>query len=121
MKDTARAMLPGIAFEFRSVGEGRSAKPSLHLRRNVFPMFKESLHNIAKHAQARRVEIQVKVTARRFELCVKDDGVGFSETRVRGGNGLKNLRRRAAELHATLEIQSQPGHGTSVTLTAPIT
>lgn len=121
MKDTALTLLHGVAFEFRSEGEARSATPSLHLRRNVFPMFKEILHNVAKHARADRVEIRVKVTSRQFQLYVSDDGVGFDEKQVRGGNGLKNLRRRAADLRGTLEIRSQPGRGTSVTLTAPIT
>jgi signal transduction histidine kinase len=39
---------------------------------------------------------------------------------VRGGNGLKNLRRRAAELHGSVEIQSSPKSGTAVTVSAPI-
>src|SRR2546427_9574256 len=42
----------------------------------------------------------------------KDDGIGFQEGTVRGGNGLKNLRRRAADLGGTLEITSETGRGT---------
>jgi signal transduction histidine kinase len=91
------------------------------LRRNVFPMLKEILHNIAKHSRAARVEIRIKVDSTQFELQVTDDGVGFDEAQVRPGNGLKNLRRRAVDLRARFDIRSQPGQGTCATLTAPIT
>ncbi len=121
MKDTARTMLPGLHFDFVSELESTSARPSLHLRRNIFPMYKEILHNIAKHAQAKRVDISVKVTARQFQLLIRDDGTGFDETKVRRGNGLKNLRRRAADLRGELEIQTGQGRGTCFIVTAPIT
>lgn len=121
MKDTARTLLPGIPFEFIVQAEAKLPRPSLHLRRNVFPMFKEILHNIAKHARATRVLIRVVVTARRFELCVEDNGAGFDPAASRTGNGLKNLQRRAAELRGELRIEAAPGRGARLTLSAPIT
>jgi hypothetical protein len=120
MKDAARTLLPGIPFEFRSAGPDSSV-PSLEFRRNVFPVFKEILHNVAKHASATRVEIGVTLGLRQFELRVHDNGVGFGESQVRLGNGLKNLRRRAAELRGKVTIESRTREGTTVTFTAPIT
>jgi hypothetical protein len=96
MKECARSMLPGIPFEFHSQGESLATNPSLNLRRNVFLMYKEILHNVAKHARAKRVQISINANPHRFQLEVADDGVGFDEARVQGGNGLKNLHRRAA-------------------------
>ena len=84
-------------------------------------MFKEILHNVAKHARASRVEIRLKMTSRQFQICVKDNGVGFDGSQVRCGNGLKNLRRRTAELRGQLHIHSQPGAGACFTVTVPIT
>lgn len=49
-----------------------------------------------------------------------DDGIGFDQATVRAGNGLKNLRRRAAELHGAITIESSPGQGTRIHLTAGI-
>lgn len=121
MKETARTMLSGVSFQFDSVGDIDGAKPSLELRRNLFPMYKEILHNVAKHARARRVEINLENSPRTFHLRVWDDGVGFDEKTVRLGNGLKNLRRRAADLGGTIDIDSRPGQGTTVTFQAPIT
>jgi signal transduction histidine kinase len=121
LKETARTMLPGIPFDFVSRGEQLSVRPSLHLRRNVLPMFKEILHNIAKHSHAASVSIVVEIKSQQFEISVKDDGIGFDENRIARGYGLKNLRRRTAELRGTLQIESHPGGGSRYTLTAPIT
>jgi signal transduction histidine kinase len=44
--------------------------------------------------------------------------VGFDEAKARLGNGLRNLRRRTSELGSTLTIDSAPGRGTTVTLSA---
>jgi ligand-binding sensor domain-containing protein len=121
MKDTARMLLHGVTFEFLSAGETDGVRLPLNLRRNVFPMFKEILHNIAKHAGATHVKIEVKIAARQIRLQVEDNGTGFDEARVRRGNGLKNLRRRTAELRGELKIESRPGKGARITLTAPLT
>jgi signal transduction histidine kinase len=120
MKEVSRTMLPGMTLEFQASGENIALAPSLEFRRNIFPIFKEILHNIAKHARARRVDINVNVTSRAFQLQVSDDGVGFDAGLVRKGNGLKNLQRRAADLKGALEFRSQPGAGTTVTLTSPL-
>ena len=121
MKDTTRIMLPGMDFEFLVEGKTDDVSPSLHLRRNLLPMFKETLHNIAKHARASRVEIKLKLTARQLELTITDNGIGFDESQARRGNGLKNLRRRAADLDGQLQFDSRPGAGTRFHLTIPIT
>jgi len=120
MKETTRTMLRGAAFEFVANGEEEAPKPSLELRRNVFPMFKEIIHNVARHAQATRVKIELQCAKRLLLLRVQDNGIGFDEQQIREGNGLKNLRRRAADLGGTVEIRSVPGSGTLVIVTAPI-
>jgi signal transduction histidine kinase len=121
MKQTARTMLRGIAFDFQRTGEPGSGKPSLELRRNVMPAFKEILHNIVRHAKATRVDILIELSPRHFLMRVRDNGIGFDESTVRAGNGLKNLRRRAGDLRATLQIESRPGKGTEIKLNSPIT
>ena len=121
MKDTARTMLPGISFDFSAPEETNGARPPLELRRNLFPIYKEILHNVAKHSRAGHVQIEVQNTARLFRLRVRDDGQGFDEHTIRPGNGLKNLRRRTAEMGGKIEIETRPGEGTVITVTAPIT
>ena len=121
MKEVARLQLSSLPFDFACQGEGRAAVPSLEFRRNLFPMFKETLHNAARHSGATRVRIEVAISQRLFRFSVRDDGRGFDPAHVRWGNGLRNLRRRAAELGGQVEILSAPGQGTTLSVSASIT
>ena len=119
MRDTAPTLLTGIKFDFQTI----VPNPGFHLppafRRNIFPIFKETLHNAVRHAQASRVEMQLDCRHGGLRLKIHDDGKGFDESRITPGNGLRNLRRRAAEMHGSVEIRSAPGQGTTVEFYAP--
>ena len=89
-------------------------------RRNLFLLFKESVTNIARHARASRVQIDLVVDGRRLRLSIQDDGCGFDPQAQCTGQGLRNLRRRARELKAELSIDSKPGRGTRIVLDTPL-
>jgi ligand-binding sensor domain-containing protein/signal transduction histidine kinase len=119
MRDTAPLLLTGIKYDFEAI----LPNPELHLppafRRNVFPIFKEALHNAASHARAGHVKIILDCRAGALQLQVNDDGIGFDEQKIIPGNGLRNLRRRAAEMHGSVRIQSATGQGTLMAFAAP--
>ena len=119
MRDTAPMLLTGIKFDF----EASVPNPDLNLppafRRNVFPIFKETLHNTASHAHAQQVSITLDCREGVLRLKVRDNGVGFDEKKIIPGNGLRNLRRRAAEMNGEVRIQTEPGQGTVVEFEAP--
>lgn len=121
LHDAARVMLPALDFKFEQAGDFDSTNLSLAFRRNVPPLFKETLHNLLKHAHATKVEIAVARRGNEFEFCVRDNGVGFDPVPRYAGNGLKNLRRRAAEIGGVVKIDSRIGAGTTITFTVPIT
>ncbi|MEO7299028.1 MAG: two-component regulator propeller domain-containing protein, partial [Verrucomicrobiota bacterium] len=114
MKDVANTLLPGLNCDFQSNVENPARKLSLDFRQNIFLMFKEILANILKHSGANRVEITISEKEKIWKLNIKDNGAGFDSTQLSQGNGLKNLRRRAATLKGVLKIETQPGHGTSI-------
>ena len=118
MAETAKSMLGDIPYTFHQTGDFASARLPLDFRRNIMPIFKETLHNIIKHAGATKVEISVCRTKGVFEFVVQDDGRGFALSNRPTGNGLKNIRRRAAEMKAHLEISSDAPTGTRIKLTA---
>jgi hypothetical protein len=121
LSDTARHLLRQVKYEFQQSGDFTSARLPLAFRRNVPPLFKEALHNILKHAHATEVRISVRRWEDNFQFQITDNGVGFDPTVATAGNGLKNMRWRAAEIGGQVEIARPPGGGTSVTLTASIT
>jgi signal transduction histidine kinase len=86
--------------------------------RNVFLIYKEALHNIAKHAAAQQVRITVDEQGGRLTLQIQDDGHGFDEAAIERGHGLANMRRRAQTVGGQIAIESTPGIGTRITFTA---
>jgi ligand-binding sensor domain-containing protein/signal transduction histidine kinase len=116
----AKSLLPGFELKLQQTGDFDSTHLPLAFRRNVIPLLKESLRNITKHSGATRVEIHVQRRKGSFELSIADNGQGFDPAAPTWGNGLRNIRQRAAAMHAALDVQSTSGVGTRVTLTAPI-
>jgi signal transduction histidine kinase len=90
------------------------------LRRQLYLAFKECVNNAARHSGCARAEVALAVDGRRLVLEVADDGRGFDPSSARRGNGLANLRKRAAALGAGLDVRSEPGRGTRVVLSVPL-
>ena len=86
----------------------------------------EAFSNVLRHARARRVDVRLASSKRGLQLEIRDDGAGFDPEAVaeRGrdgsAHGLRNMRRRAELLDATLTVQSAPGRGTELSLTMPV-
>jgi signal transduction histidine kinase len=77
----------------------------------------EALNNIAKHAKASKVEINLKRDGAVIELRIRDDGNGFdTEQTFSGHYGLGMMRERAEAAGALLNIVSRPGRGTELTI-----
>jgi signal transduction histidine kinase len=75
----------------------------------------EALQNVAKHAgPSVHAHVYLKVAGAVLEFEVQDDGCGFEPDRHPPGNGLLNLRDRLEALGGSLQVDSQPGHGTTV-------
>jgi two-component system nitrate/nitrite sensor histidine kinase NarX len=82
----------------------------------LYRICQEALNNIAKHAKASAVEIDVRHDPGTLELHIRDDGRGFdsSEETPPGHYGLSMMRERAETVGARLTVVSQPGHGTEL-------
>jgi PAS domain S-box-containing protein len=81
----------------------------------LYRLCQEGLNNIAKHAGASRVDIQLQYDTGEFELRIRDDGRGFNPQQTPPGHyGLSMMRERAKAIGATLTITSRPGQGTEI-------
>jgi signal transduction histidine kinase/ligand-binding sensor domain-containing protein len=90
------------------------------LRRHVYLIFKEAVTNAVRHSGCSRVEVSLAIDRRELRLTVADDGRGFDISEEADGNGLANMRKRAAAVGAALDVRSGEETGTTVTLTVPI-
>jgi PAS domain S-box-containing protein len=88
----------------------------------LFRIVQEALANVAKHAQATRVEVRIDLTGDRVEIGVCDNGSGFDAQAPRkpGSLGIMGLRERAHLLRGSLAIESRPGQGACVKVSIPL-
>jgi len=89
----------------------------------LYRVVQESLSNIARHAKATRVEVEVTLEEEGVVVIVRDDGKGFDQLAVdrgEGGLGLLNMRERLLSVQGTCEVESIPGRGTTVSMYVPL-
>jgi len=132
----------GLASALSKLVEGMRPRTSMALRCTVagearlaqdvelalFRIVQEALANAVKHAQASEAVVSFMVQAEALTVQVRDDGAGFDpEARVaatadgvRGGQGMRSMRERAAAAGLTLAVASALGQGTTVTIQARI-
>lgn len=96
-----------------SVLESRSAH---HLLRIV----EEALRNVESHSAARSVDVWLERNGDVATLTVRDDGVGIEAVPDQGGVGLTGMTERAVLVGGSLELDSEPGRGTTVRATFPV-
>jgi signal transduction histidine kinase len=116
MSDTAAKLLNGIDYSFIMNKTEKINIKDLKIRKNLFLIYKEILNNIVKHSKAKKVRIYLEEKSKYLQLKVIDDGVGFDETQIVLGDGIKNLKQRTETINGLLEIKSKPSNGTTITL-----
>jgi signal transduction histidine kinase len=90
-------------------------------RHHVLLAVKEACNNVARHSGASEVWVRLKVDASEFCITVEDNGRGFVVgTAAEGSDGLRHMRQRMAEVGGGLDLDSEPGRGTRVKLSAPL-
>jgi len=94
------------------------------LEEEILRIAQETLSNVARHAGATHVAIDLRYDSNRLTLTISDNGRGFDVSDdslpAKGHFGLQGMRERAAQIHAQLSIESLPGQGTTVRLETPI-
>lgn len=88
----------------------------------LFRIAQEALRNIARHAEASRVQVSLRRLDGGLQLAVRDSGAGFDPARHRAGASLghASMRQRALLLGGKVDIDSSPGHGTTVLAWVPL-
>jgi PAS domain S-box-containing protein len=118
----------GLKPALRSLARRSAVPVELHVRTDrrlpervevaAYYLVSEALTNVAKHAQASIVNIDVEAASTTVQLAIRDDGVGGADPGH--GSGLIGLRDRVETLGGRIEIASPEGRGTSLLVTIPI-
>jgi len=109
---------------FRVTVEGEQQSLSPLPRTEVYRITREILQNAFRHAQAHRIEAEIRYDERLLRVRIRDDGRGIDPQVLRAGGsaghwGLRGARERAQQIGARLDLWSEAGAGTEVQLTVP--
>ena len=108
-----------VRVRFDAPEDGASIKLSMDVRRELFLIFKEAVNNAVKHSECSRIEINFRLENRAIFLQIADDGRGFDISRKTDGNGLENMRNRAAKNGGECTIESSTNGGTILKIRFP--
>lgn len=121
LRETARSIFEHQDTRLHFSLEERDIPISSTIRRDLFLVYKELLHNASRHSGARNVYIGFWSDEQNYlHLTVRDDGQGFDATSMHQGHGLLSLQKRAYSLGGTLTIDSSPQAGTTIVLACPM-
>jgi ligand-binding sensor domain-containing protein/two-component sensor histidine kinase len=114
--------LGGSDVEFRLLVNGitESQKLSPNVRRQIYLIFKECIHNVTRHSAATQAIVHLERENGSLVLKIVDNGKGFEALRSYPGRGLASIRERAKSVGANVQWTSAPG-GTTVKLSVPCT
>jgi two-component system sensor histidine kinase UhpB len=107
----------GVAVELRTEGDPANLDSDKEIV--VYRVAQEALSNVAQHACARRVELDLSADKGGVELTIRDDGRGFDSRAEHDSLGLSGMSERARLLGGRLHVDSRPGEGTALTLQVP--
>ena len=121
LRDHAHEVLSaaGLEIDFGADPSLTAVTVPLATRQALYYIYKEALHNVVKHAYAQQVRVRLRRAGRLLELEVQDDGRGLPPHVRTGGQGLANMRMRAAAVGGSVALKSA-GAGTEVVVRLPL-
>jgi signal transduction histidine kinase len=118
-----RTSLDGrLRCDFQSANIPEKSLPP-RVQHELLRIAQEAIHNAVRHGNPTLIAVSLLWDAPNLVLQVKDNGSGMSRVPLHEheGFGLNNMRARASQIDAKMEIQTAAGHGTSLTVAVPIT
>ena len=114
------AIQNGVEVDFRANDVPRSVDPDASLC--VFRIVQEGLRNFRKHSGAAKAQVQLRMSAERIVVTIRDEGAGFDagELGNKEGIGIRSMEERAYSLGGRFKIYSQLGRGTEIEASVPL-
>ena len=96
------------------------AKLPLEIEQSLYRVIQESLANIARHSHAQTAVLKMDYQDEFVKIVVRDDGIGFDLDDKPSGLGLRSMRERIDLIKGEMQIESGPGKGTLIKISAPV-
>lgn len=109
----------GIEYSLK-IDEHIPGKLDMQLRQHLWLIFKEMLTNAVRHSLAKQLDIIMKYEEGKLKLVVQDNGTGMDVDKVKKGNGLVNIQKRAVLINADISLKTEEGFGTRWVLKVPL-
>ncbi|MGC4040754.1 MAG: tetratricopeptide repeat protein [Flavobacterium sp.] len=93
---------------------------SSEIKMNLYRILQEAIHNINKHAQAKRADINFVLDYPNLCLSIIDDGIGFDASNTTKGIGVQNMKERVSLLNGKITFGSIPNKNTSINIALPL-
>jgi signal transduction histidine kinase len=81
---------------------------------NIYRIIQEAINNAIKYAEASMIKVDILKQDKNIQFKITDNGKGFEKNNLKQGNGLNNMKKRAKEIGADIDIDSQLNKGTEV-------
>ncbi len=121
IEDLTRDLSIGARMEVKLRFAGKKLLNSLDekLKISLYRIVQEQTHNILKYAQAKKVDIDLRMNSNLVSLVIADDGIGFNTEEKARGIGLQNIHNRVQYYSGKMRIDSAPGKGCTMTVEIP--
>ena len=125
LEDAVRGFIQKVDERYLQINFNVSGLEETRLDPNIeivlFRVIQEAVNNAIKHAAATVLDIQILKDLDGLSIMIEDDGLGFDSQSVETslGIGLKNMESRINYLKGSLQIDSSPGKGTSISIWIP--
>jgi signal transduction histidine kinase len=110
-----------IDFEFKVEGEIEQLALTMEVRRNLYLIIKEAINNLVKYSDASKAGVYFAKDKKEIKVVIKDNGKGFDTQAETARNGIKNMKLRALEINAAINIVSSLDSGSAINLSFTIT
>lgn len=110
-----------IKYQFNFTDQGDETAMNPELRRNLYLVMKEAVHNAVKYSQAKDLNILMEVRDGTYRLVVEDNGIGMDASQHSpNGNGFRNMQGRMTDVNGIMIVRTAPGKGTRLEFSGPV-
>ena len=124
LPEVARQITAGTGIALRCQMKAPARRLPEAVEANLLRIGQECLANAVRHAHAAQIELVLEPVTDGVRLRIADDGIGFDPQQLKaaanGHFGWCSIRERAEQIGARVDLDSQPGRGTSITVTVPL-